>query len=235
MKRHWILLIVLCIVASSQASPPLPTIHVWPGQEAVLPCVAQVGWKLETEHGRVVGHQMKAGQVNLTPPKLTGIETMILSVDGAPTARIIIHPMQMLAGVVADCRSRREELEQLGVSHRSIEKEGVSVAFLTLDSLESFEKEVKDAKTTVVVFTDRRDFPLRINDEWKEISMGYDKGKGKFSVIMDRHERIIDLSDGGVTWITARHGLRNKVILLPPDFDLKDINNVLFLKKELEK
>ena len=248
MKRHWILLFLCCVCLMAQKAPPLPTIHLWSGRVEALPFVAKKGWKLEGEHGRLIAQQEKAGAVNLAFPALKGKETLILSVDGAPTARITVHPAQMLAGVVADCRCRREELEALGVSHRPSETEGVAVAFLTLDSLESFEKETTAAQKTMVVFTERRDFPLKITDEWSEISMGLDMGKrkafsdismgldkGTFSVVLDRQERIIDFSDGGVVWITARHGPRNKVVLLPPDFDLKDIDNVLFLQKELEK
>ena len=65
--------------------------------------------------------------------------------------------------------------------------------------------------------------------------MGMNKKKGGLSLIMDEREQLIDNTLGGVAWIIARHDIGDKVILLPPDFDLQNIDNVLFIKKELEK
>jgi hypothetical protein len=88
----------------------------------------------------------------------------------------------------------------------------------------------------IVIFTDRRDFPIKINPaDWTEISMGMAKKKGGLSLIMDEREQLIDNTPGGVAWIIAHHVIGDKVILLPPDFDLQNIDNILFIKKELEK
>jgi hypothetical protein len=86
------------------------------------------------------------------------------------------------------------------------------------------------------MFTDRRDFPTKINPtDWTEISMGRNMKKGGLSVISDEREQLIDNTPRGVAYIMAHHVIGDKVILLPPDFDLQNIDNVLFLKKELEK
>ena len=113
--------------------------------------------------------------------------------------------------------------------------EGVSCFFLPWNSQEQALGEHHPANAKYVFFTERRDFPLNIRDDWTEVTIGMDKGKGTFSVIMEKRERIIDNTGGGGVWIVARSKHGEKILLLPPEYDLEDVNNILFIKKELEK
>ena len=232
MKKLFFLMFVLCACALAQDAKPLPNINIWSGREQSLPFVAQEGWRVEAEHGRVLAQVRTAGPVKLSFPELIGKETARLFVDGKQVARLDIHPVKLLDGIAADCRQHRTELERLGV--KAID-EGVSCFFLPWNSLEQALGEHHSATAKYVVFTERRDFPLDICDDWTEVTIGMDKGKGAFSIIMEKRERIIDNTGGGGAWIVARSKHGEKILLLPPEFDLEDVNNILFMKKELEK
>ena len=235
MKKLFCLMFLLGVGAFTQELKTLPNINIWSGREQSLPFVAAEGWRVEAEHGRLLAKEQTAGCVKLSFPALIGKETAFLFVDGKKTARLAIHPVKLLDGIAADCREHRAELERLGVRHKPATEEGVSCLFLPFDSLEEALGEPHSVFAKYVVFTNRRDFPLDIRDEWTEVTVGMDKEKGAFSVMLERRERVIDNNGGGGAWIVARSKNGETFLLLPPEYDLEDVNNILFIKKELEK
>ena len=226
MYRLITFIIILCM--GLFAEDVLPTCNVWSGREQPLPFVANDGWRVEAEHGRLLAQGRGKGAVKLSFPALKGKETATLFVDGMKVARLTIQPEKLLEGVVAECRVKRAELEHLGV--KSSTDGASSCCFMELSSLEQF-----NSKAKVVVFCDRRDFPLNAREEWVELNIGIDRRKGPLGIVLDGRERAIDNSNGGVAWIVAKNRNGGKIILLPYDFDLENVDNILFLKKELEK
>ena len=157
----------------------------------------------------------------------------VLFIDGKKTASITIYPQKLLDGITGQINCRRDELEAIGIKQQT---NGIRPCFFITATPKFDRIGILSYAAKIVIFTDRRDFPIKINPaDWTEISMGMNKKKGGLSVILDEREQLIDNTPGGVAWIIARHVIGDKVILLPPDFDLQNIDNVLFLKKELEK
>ena len=148
----------------------------------------------------------------------------------------MIQPVKLLDGIVAECRCREAELEALGVQNTFPDEDGdASCFFLSLESYERLRRRPDAPASRRVVFTEKDDFPIGVPDEWVEFSVGIDKEKGTLGVIMDGRERIVDHSPGGVTWLIAMDREGSRTLLLPPGFDLDDVDNILFLKKELER
>ena len=227
-------LTILCFfVGACFAAPPdtLPLIHAWSGQEVRLPFEAKQGWMVESEHGRIILQQQMPGAVAVAFPPLNGLEKVILSVDGERRAYIALFPERLLEGIVAECQCHREELETLGVRHRSSSGEGTPECLFMQAS--NFKDDGDVWARNIVLFTSIRDFPMTVGAGWKELSLGLDQEKGTLGIVMDAHGRQIDHGNGGVAWVIAQKKNGAKIIVLSPEFDLHDINNVLFLKKTL--
>lgn len=235
MKNLYFLILIMCLSLHGEKVMPLPTINVWSGREQSLSFIARDGWRLEAEHGRLLANGQTTGAIKLTFPVLTGKEQAILFVDGQKVAYLAIHPMKLLDGISADCRLHGEALERLGVRNKLSAEEDGSCFFIPFSLLDGMLDEPHSATAKYVVFTERRDFPINIRDEWTELSVGINRKKGTFSVIMEKRERIIDNTGGGGSWIVAHGRKGEKILLLPPEFDLEDVNNILLIKMELEK
>ena len=232
MKTFCSLLFLLCAIACAQEA--LRTIDIWSGREQSLPFTAQSAWRVEAEHGRVLAKGQARGPVKVSFPALSAKETAFLLVDGQKVARLAIHPEKLLDGIAADCRQHRDELEQLGVRANPAWEDGATCFFLPWNALAQALDEPHSDAAKYVVFTEQRDFPLDIGDDWTEITVGLDGKRGKFSLVMDGRERSID-NGGGVAWIAARRNKGERILLLPMDFDLKDVNSILLIKREIEK
>ena len=235
MNRLCFLVLLLCLCVCAEKALPLPTINIWSGREQCLPLAAVEGWRVEADHGRMLAQERTAGPVRLSFPTLTGKETALLFVDGQMAARLVIHPEKLLDGIAADCLLHRPELERLGVRNLPSDAEAIPCFFLPMVSLDEALGIPHSAAAKFIVFTEQRDFPLDIREEWQEVTVGLDRNKGTFSVILEQRERIIDNAGGGGAWVVARSRKGETFLLLPPEFDLQDVNNILFLKKELEK
>ena len=227
------MLFAICLMAMAVELPPRHHINVWSGKEQSLPFSAQTEWRIESDHGRFLAGGGTANPINVSFPLLTAKETAVLFIDGKKTASITIYPQKLLDGITGQINCRRDELEAIGIKQQT---NGIRPCFFITATPKFDRIGILSYAAKIVIFTDRRDFPIKINPaDWTEISMGMNKKKGGLSVILDEREQLIDNTPGGVAWIIARHVIGDKVILLPPDFDLQNIDNVLFLKKELEK
>ena len=235
MKNLYFLILIMCVSLHAEKVMSLPTINVWSGREQSLPFVARDGWRLEAEHGRLLANEQTTGAIKFSFPALTGKEQAILFVDGQKVVRLAIHPVKLLDGISADCRLHGEALERLGVRNKLSSEETGSCFFIPFSLLEEMLNEPHSANAKYVVFTEQRDFPINIRDEWTEFSVGINRKNGTFSVIMENRERIIDNTGGGGSWIVAYCRKGEKILLLPPEFDLEDVNNILLIKMELEK
>jgi hypothetical protein len=227
------MLFAICIMASAVELPPRHHINIWSGKEQSLPFSAHTEWRIESDHGRVLASGGVANPIKVSFPILTGKETAVLFIDGKKTASIAIYPQKLLDGIAGKIDCRRNELEALGVKKQT---NGIKPCFFIPAAPKLSRIGILSYAAKIVIFTDRRDFPIKIDPaDWNEISFGMNKKKGGLSLIMDEREQIIDSTPGGISWIVARHVIGDKVILLPPDFDLQNIDNILFIKKELEK
>ena len=227
------MLCAICLMATAVELPPRHHINIWSGKEQSLPFSAQTEWRIESDHGRLLASGGEANPIKVSFPILTGKETAVLFIDGKKTASIAIYPQKLLDGITGQIDCRRDELEALGVKQQT---DGIKPCFFISAPPKLSRIGILSYSHKVVIFTDKRDFPIKIDPaDWNEISFGMNKKKGGLSLIMDEREQIIDSTPGGISWIVARHVIGDKVILLPPDFDLQNIDNILFIKKELEK
>ena len=232
-KLFAIMLCAICLMATAVELPPRHHMNIWSGKEQSLPFSAQTEWRIESDHGRLLASGGEANPIKVSFPALTGKETAVLFIDGKKTASIAIYPQKLLDGITGQIDCRRDELEALGVKQQT---DGIKPCFFISAPPKLSRIGILSYSHKVIIFTDKRDFPIKINPaDWKEISFGMNKKKGGLSLIMDEREQIIDSTPGGISWIVARHVIGDKVILLPPDFDLQNIDNILFIKKELEK
>lgn len=227
------MLCAICLMATAVELPPRHHINIWSGKEQSLPFSAQTEWHVESDHGRLLASGGEANPIRVSFPILTGKETAVLFIDGKKTASIAIYPQKLLDGITGQIDCHRDELEALGVKQHT---DGIINCFFKNADSKLDRIGILSYSHKVIIFTDKRDFPIKIDPaDWKEISCGMNKKKGGLSLIMDEREQIIDSTSGGISWIVARHVIGDKVILLPPDFDLQNIDNILFIKKELEK
>ena len=227
------MLCAICLMATAVELPPRHHINIWSGKEQSLPFSAQTEWRIESDHSRLLASGGEANPIKVSFPILTGKETAVLFIDGKKTASIAIYPQKLLDGITGQIECHRSELEALGVKQQT---DGFKPCFFIPATPKLSRIGILSYAAKIVIFTDRRDFPIKIDPaDWTDISMGMAKKKGGLSLIMDEREQLIDNTPGGVAWIIARHDIGDKVILLPPDFDLQNIDNVLFIKKELEK
>lgn len=231
MKALMTILCALAALCSVVLADTLQTINAWSGREMQLPFEAKQNWTIESEHGRTVIPLQSSGTIKATFPPLAGKETLILSVDGEKRARIALHPQRLLAEIVAECRCHRDELEAFGVIHKSAsEEEAPECIFANASEL----RDAKDTSAkTIVLFTDKRDFPMPIAAEWQEIRFGIHKSKGTLGIVMEGSQQQLDYTNGSIAWLVATQENGAKIVLLPPEFDLDDIDNILFLKKTL--
>ena len=227
------MLCAICLMATAVELPPRHHINIWSGKEQSLPFSAQTEWRIESDHGRLLASGGEANPIKVSFPILTGKETAVLFIDGKKTASIAIYPQKLLDGITGQIDCHRDELEALGVKQQT---DGIKPCFFIPAVPKLSRIGILSYAAKIVIFTDKRDFPIKITPaDWKEISCGMNKKKDGLSLIMDEREQIIDSTSGGISWIVARHVIGDKVILLPPDFDLQNIDNILFIKKELEK
>ena len=232
-KLSAIMLCAICLMATAVELPPRHHINIWSGKEQSLPFSAQTEWRIESDHGRLLASGGEANPIRVSFPALTGKETAVLFIDGKKTASIAIYPQKLLDGITGQIDCRRDELEALGIKQQT---DGIKPCFFISAPPKLSRIGILSYSHKIIIFTDKRDFPIKIDPaDWNEISFGMNKKKGGLSLIMDEREQIIDSTPGGISWIVARHVIGDKVILLPPDFDLQNIDNILFIKKELEK
>ncbi len=204
----------------------LPNLQIWSGREQTLPLTASQGWKLETEHGRLVAERRAAGPVQFSLPPLNAPETFTLTVDDRRAARVTAHPAKPLAGLAAQLNCRRKELEALGMKH--VEMAATTVTAPWSEQLERIGRSSRPLR--IVVFTETRDFPLKIASGWQSILLGRPQERGGLGIVCDGRERLVDVG-GGIGWLLAVHTIGDRLLLLPPDFDWNDLNQVLILQK----
>ena len=222
----WMWLSSFLLVA---AEPPLPVVNVWSGRSQRLPYEAVAEWRLEAEHGRLIGGMRSSGAVSLSLPPLTGTEQAVLVVDGQRRAAVRIHPPALLAGLAADVRCRQREFAALGLANRP---EAAAVITDETDALARWEKRQTAGK--LLLLTSRWDFPLSFSSHWTKITL-FSAAGGPFSLLWEKSGRILDTTGGGVDAILLEDAIGKSVLILPPAFDLKDIDNSLLIQKELQR
>jgi hypothetical protein len=82
------------------------------------------------------------------------------------------------------------------------------------------------------VFPRKEDFPLKLDDKWTTISLHRTKNSGCLSVLYDEKDKVLD-NNGNFTYAILKKNGR-VVIVFSPDFDLKNIENVLLIKYIIE-
>ena len=201
-------------------------LDLWSGREIVLPGTG--GWTLSTGHGRV----LRAGsdEARFTLPPLADGATLDATLNrGKESHKLRFHSPAPLTGVRASLIDLPPEKRTLFLQYGLPENPGGSpeIRFCGI-----FPPETEKIRLAFV-FPERRDFPLRFEQEWEEISLRRTKNPGCLDIVSGRHDRQLDL-DGTFTCAVLRRNGRT-IVVFSPDFDLGKIENILLIQKLLEE
>lgn len=211
---------------------------IWSGKEQVLPGSGK--WELLAAHGRVLASGN--GDVKLNIPELdrgTFLDAELV-LDGVKN-RIRIWSTKILSGYYAEYREDSRRLRHIFLDH------GVTPLPLSRDSdIKKYVEKIKNQPEIVIadhyavengklvmVFPDKRDFPVAVGDKWVNLSLNRAKIPGSLSVLMEKREQILD-NRGDCSYAVLAAG-KTKVVVFSQDFDFKKIENILLIKKILEE
>ena len=222
----WIGLSSFLLVA---AEPSLPVVNVWSGRPQRLPYEAAAEWRLEAEHGRLIGGMRSSGAVTLSLPPLTGTEQAVLLIDGQRRAVVRIHPPSLLAGLAAEVACRQREFAALGLVNRPD-----AAAVITDEAATLARWEKRQTAGKLLLLTSRWDFPLALSSHWTRITLFAASG-GQLGLLWEKTGRTVDANNGGIAALLLEDGNGNSALILTPNFDLNDIDSSLLIQKELQR
>ena len=217
MKR--LLLPLFTLLAALPAVPAGP-VELWSGQWCELPGNGK--WQIVAGHGRVLASGSGAIRFQLPPLKAgTTLNADLKTADGIEKLRF--HSPAPLSGITAaevDLPiSLCKLLKQYGVNFT--EKPDTDIVF-------SSSVQNAPAGKLQLVFTRKSDFPITFEKTWKTICDCDVRAPGTLGINFTRQEKIID-NNGEYNYIYLEKNQR-KLVIFPPGFDLKNIENVILLK-----
>ncbi|OQA87552.1 MAG: hypothetical protein BWY31_00720 [Lentisphaerae bacterium ADurb.Bin242] len=202
---------------------------LWSGREQTLP--GNGAWILAAEHGRILSSGN--GDVKIHFPALEDGSTLdAVLTCGEKRQKVKFHSPKPLIGLtmVSDNTAGRRvsTLHRYGVGLLAEPPLAHPGALLVTSQWPNqFNNE------RILLFPDKRDFPLNIAGNRKEISLHCAKNPGSLSVLYDKKEQVLDLR-GTFSYVVLRDGKR-KVVVFTPEFDLDQIDNVLFIRQLAEE
>ncbi len=236
----WWLLLALTILPLLATAEDLPRLNIWSGQDNKLDFQAQESWLLMADHDRRLDGQAVAGQVVVRlPPLVAGsTETAKLIVDGKAVARIAIWSPKILTGLEADLADARSTVADALTRQGLLQSKRTEAA----DHAVSVVASPKQArpKGLSLLFAERRDLPVTIEPRWSDIAFGRSTQPGHLGVIHDDKEQIIyDRGNLAYVVLSEKHladkKIKSRLIILTPEFDLQDIDNIVLLKSLIKE
>ena len=181
------------------------------------------GWTLRAGHGRVLAEG--AGEVVLDLPAMepnTRLEAL-LTVGEAKYPVRIWAPRQ-LVGFAAGFRAGDALKKKLVARGLAEAAAGTEVKIIVAD------RPLPDLATPLLlVFPDRRDFPLKLGEGYDKVILQPGPGDGKLGITFDNKTRTLDINGDGI-YLELLAG-KHRTVIFSPGFDLEKITNVLLLKK----
>lgn len=236
----WRLLLALAVLPLLAAAVDLPQLNIWSGQDHKLNFQAQESWLLLAEHDRRLDGQAGPGQVIVRLPSLVAgsTEKAKLIVDGQPVARIVIWSPKILAGLEADLADARRTVAD-ALTHQGLLQSKRTKAADHAVSVVAAPTQARPEGLSLL-FAERHDLPVTIKSRWSDIAFGRSTQPGRLGVIYDDKEQII-YDRGNLTYVVlseknlASHKAKSRLIILTPDFDFQDIDNIVLLKSLIKE
>lgn len=192
-------------------------INIWSGREQTVP-VKGGSWTLTAEHGRELASG--SGAVTLNLPALkpgTSVEA-VLSVDGK-RCKLRIWSPAILPAIACDSPKLKRIFP---------DEPGAGAEILATDR---FPDKIERVPKTVLVFPEKRAFPLPLAGDWEEISLLRGDIPGTLAVLLDKRDRVAD-NTGDWSCIILRNS-EFRVALFSPDFDFTAVDNILLIRRLL--
>ena len=220
MKHHFAILLILAFALPILHGADDAVLNLWSGKSYDFPGHGK--WQIVAKHGRVLASGSGAIRFQLPPLKAgTTLNADLKTADGIEKLRF--HSPAPLSGITAaevDLPiSLCKLLKQYGVNFT--EKPDTDIVF-------SSSVQNAPAGKLQLVFTRKADFPITFEKTWKTICDCDVRAPGTLGINFTRQEKIID-NNGEYNYIYLEKNQR-KLVIFPPGFDLKNIENVILLK-----
>jgi len=201
-------------------------IDVWSGREQTVP-VKGGSWTLTAEHGRELASGK--GPVTLNLPELepgSSVEA-VLDVDGERRKLRIWSPGILPFAIACDT-SKLSRIFHVDLRAIAAPNNMAPAEILATDR---FPDKIERTQKTILVFPEKRSFPLPLAGDWEEISLLRGKVPGTLGALLDKRDRVAD-NTGDWSCIVLRNGER-RVIVFSPGFDFTAVDNILLLRRFL--
>ena len=221
MKYHFAILLIL-----SFALPFLygaeddAVLNLWSGKSYDLPGNGR--WQIVAKHGRVLASGNGAIKFQLPPLKSGTTLNTVLKTENT-VRKLRFHSPAPLTGIIAVESalppSQLKLLKNYGVNFTG--KPDADVVFSS-SAIPAFPGKLQ------LVFPQKADFPITLEKTWKTICDCDVRSPGLLGITFTRKEKIID-SNGEYNYIELEKK-PYKLVIFSPDFDLKNIENIVLLK-----
>ena len=218
MKRLQLTLFFL--LAALPAALGAEPLNFWSGQWCELPGNGK--WQIVAKHGRVLASGNGAIKFQLPPLKAgTALTADLKTEKGVLNLRF--HSPAPLSGITAT------EVDLPAALFKQLKNYGVNFTGTPENNI-VFSTSIKNAAPgkLLLVFTQKSDFPITFEKTWKTICDCDVSVPGTLGISFTKQEKIID-NNGEYNYIQLEKDKR-KLFIFPPDFDLKNIENVVLLK-----
>lgn len=199
-------------------------LNLWSGKWCDL--AGQGKWQIAAKHGRVLA--AGNGNIRFQIPALQADSTLdaYLIMHGKKQELCFYSPL-ILSRVSAEAFDLdlkcEKVLQSLGVSIKQKKKSNIAFASYIAESYSG---------KLLFVFTEKKDFPLKLGGEWTKTSLHRTKNSGCLSILYNAQEKLVDCN-GECTYIQLEQDNR-VVIVFSPDFNMENIENALLIKYIIE-
>ena len=229
--------------ATSPAGSPAAAGRGWPAAVNIrladhkLDFQAQESWLLLAERDRRLDGQAAVSRRSLS--LVAGsTEKAKLIVDGQPVARIVIWSPKILAGLEADLADARRTVADALTGQGLLQSKRTKAADRAVSVVAAPTQARPEGLS--LLFAERRDLPVAIESRWSDVAFGSSTQPGRLGVIYDDKEQII-YDRGNLTYVVlsekrlAVHKAKSRLIILTPDFDFQNIDNIVLLKSLIKE
>ena len=217
MKR--LLFTMFALVAALPAAMGGPR-YLWSGRWCELPGSGK--WQIVAKHGRLLARGNGAIKFQLPPLKGGTTLNAELKTENSVEKLLFISPAPLSGITAAESDLPPAQLKLLknyGVAFTG--KPDADVLFST-SAVPAFPGKLQ------LVFTHKNDFPITFEKTVKTICNCDVRTPGSLGINFTKQEKIID-NNGDYNYIQLEKA-PHKLVIFSPDFDLKNIENIILLK-----
>lgn len=215
MKKRGVAVVLSALLFCAGAGEAV--INVWSGREQTVP-VKGGSWTLTAEHGRELASGDGAVTLNLPELKPGTSVDAVLDVNGMQW-KIRIWSPGILPAIACDSPKLKRIFP---------DEPGAGAEILATDR---FPDQIERTQKTILVFPEKRAFPLPLAGDWEEISLLRGDIPSTLGVSLDKKGRTAD-NNGDWSCIVLRNGER-RVAVFSPGFDFTAVDNILLIRRLL--